>query len=180
MSLIASKACEKETELPEKAYIVQRVPTGLWTHLQDLTARMDDAFLRDVARITKYSFTDLRRLFPTRGLQTQLAVDTNMPWWHDQQCHMSSKNEQSGMWLRCSSVTMEGRCCIKHRNSKCGSDMKFYDDPYFKTLPKRLPYRINGEVMWVDEDTGKIYTLSGILQPNIVLHTQYGWLEYSE
>jgi len=159
------------------SYAIQRVPTGLWTNLQDLTARMDDAFLRDVARITKHTLLDLRRLFPTRGVLTQLATDTNVPWWHDQQCHMAVKEPQSGMWLRCSSVAFEGACCIKHRHSKCGDLLKHYDDPYFQTLPKRLPYRLDGDVLWVDKETGQVYDLSGNLQPDIILHIQYGWLE---
>jgi len=158
----------------------QRVPTALWENFQDLWARVDDAFLRDVAHITKIPFIDLRRLFPTRGVITKIATDTNVPWWYDQQCHMSVKQADSGMWIRCCSTTFEGRFCIKHRNTKFGGTMKSFEDPYFATLPKRLPYRLDDMILWVDECTGRVYTHEGSLNPDLHLIIQCGWLDVSK
>ena len=168
MSLIASSSS------------TQRVPTALWENFQDLWARVDDAFLRDVAHITKIPFLDLRRLFPTRGVITKIATDTNVPWWYDQQCHMSVKQADSGMWIRCCSSTFESHFCIKHRNAKFSDKMKSFDDPYFTTLPKRLPYRLDDELLWVDEGTGRVYTHEGSLNPDLSLNIQCGWLDVSK
>ena len=125
--------------------IIQRIPSGLWDHLQDLTARTDDAFLRDVSRIADIPFLSLRKLIPTRGVLTKLVTDGQAPWWHDQQCSMVEK-QPSGTWMRCSAPMMEGPTCSHHRNKKPGDSLKVHTDPYLSTLPTRIPVRIGGSI----------------------------------
>jgi hypothetical protein len=159
--------------------LVQRIPSGLWEHLQDLTARTDDAFLRDVSRIADIPFLSLRKLFPTRGVLTKLATDGHVPWWHDQQCSMVEK-QPSGIWMRCSAPMMEGPTCSHHRNKKPGDSLKVYTDPYLSTLPTRVPVRIRemsdiGDVVWCGAD-GALYTLDGTLVKGYTYSAEHQWL----
>ena len=158
--------------------ICQRVPAGLWEHLQDLTARSDDAFLRDVARIANIPFLSLRKLFPTRGVMTKLATDGNVPWWHDQQCSMVEK-QPSGVWIRCSTPMFEGPCCIQHRSKKSGSSLKVHNDPYLSALPTRYPVRVDGRVLWVDS-SGVVYTLEGTVVEGYTYSMEHQWLIETE
>ena len=158
--------------------ICQRVPAGLWDNLQDLASRSDDAFLRDVARIADIPFLSLRKLFPTRGITTKLAVDGNVPWWHDQQCSMVEK-QSSGVWIRCSSPMFEGPCCIQHKTKKIGESLKMYTDSYLSALPTRVPVRVDGRVLWVD-DCGVLYTLENTVVEGYTYCMEHCWLIENE
>ena len=70
-----------------------------------------------------------------------------------------------GMWVRCSGTAFEGSCCFKHRSfdgvrRRTAHDIRPYNDPYFETLPRRMPVRINGIVYWAGEG-GLLYTVDG-------------------
>lgn len=140
--------------------VVHRIPAGLWENLQTLTCSMDNAFLRDISHITKIPFAELRKVIPTRGVQTRIATEGSEPWWTSQTCRMSVRGS-GGMWIRCSGMAFEGSCCFKHRSTKrMPAGILPYDDPYFATLARRMPVRIEGVVYWSDEN-GVLYNVDG-------------------
>jgi hypothetical protein len=154
--------------------LAQRVPAGLWENLQDLTAQLDNVFLRDVAHIAKIPFETLRKLFPTRGIVTKIATDGNVPWWHDHQCRIITNN--NGIWTRCTAGSFEGPDCVQHRNKKLNENLRLYDDPYISTLPTRVPWRLEGgAVVWTDE-AGSVYSLSGERIEDYTICSTHGWL----
>ena len=162
--------------------LVQRIPTELWSNLQEVLWRMDSVFLRDVAQITKIPYSDLRKVIPTRGVSTRIPTDGNEPWWHGLTCRMSVLRP-GGMWVRCSGTAFEGACCFKHRNldgreeSRLPDGLLPYNSPTIASLPRRLPIRVEGIPYWVCE-TGfsEVYDVDGHVVPGIMINYEQRWV----
>lgn len=164
--------------------VIQRIPTGLWDNLQEVLWRMDAAFLRDVAHITKIPYADLRKVVPTRGINTRISVDGQEPWWANMTCRMSILRP-GGMWVRCSGTSFEGACCFKHRGLDGKEEARLpdgvlpYDSPTLATLVRRVPIRIEGVVYWVAEGCSgfsKAYDVDGHVVSGIMIDIEKRWV----
>ena len=161
--------------------VVQRIPTALWTHLEEITWRMDNAFLRDISQITKLPLTDLRKVIPSRGTNTRLLTEDTEPWWHGLTCCMSLL-QAGGMWVRCNGTAFEGACCFKHRS--LDGKLRFpdgvapFDSPALVDLPRRVPIRVEDVVYWVIEGTqfSEVYNIDGDVVKGIMINYKERWV----
>jgi len=176
--VVRAMGCQQPASMSE---LVQRIPTGLWDNLQELVWRMDNAFIRDVASITKIPYSDLRKVIPTRGTSTRIPSDGNEPWWNGLTCRMSVRRP-GGMWVRCSGTAFEGACCFKHRS--LDGKLRFpdgvapFDSPALVNLPRRVPIRVEDVVYWVIEGTqfSEVYNIDGDVVKGIMINYKERWV----
>ena len=163
--------------------VVQRIPTGLWENLQEVLWRMDATFLRDVSKITKIPYNDLRKVIPTRGVTTRISTDGQEPWWVGLTCRMTVRRS-GGMWLRCGGTAFEGACCFKHRGFDGREEERLpdgllpYDSVSLIGLPRRLPIRIEGVVYWACEGTqfSELYDMDGNVVKGLMVNYALRWI----
>lgn len=123
----------------------QYIPAGLWDSLQEICFRKDQQFIQDVSRILGIPAGELKRkILGTRGVPTVIPEATG-PWWLSTACPIM---EQTGyLWRRCMCPIESNGACWAHREGGVR-----FDDAQFVDMPKRVPFRYQGEIYWVAED----------------------------
>jgi hypothetical protein len=126
----------------------QFAPLGLWESLKDVCYAHDVKFVEDAARIIGVPAQELkRRIFGVRGAPTVVLAACE-PWWAATACPIMICGA-GDMWRRCGGVCEAHGTCWEHRNSH-GAPR--YDDADVAELPRRVPRRYDGVVVWVDAD----------------------------
>jgi hypothetical protein len=139
----------------------QRIPACLWESLQEICYRQDVRFISDVSKILGIPAIELKkRILGVRGMPTAVTVERG-PWWAETQCPIMDKHA-GNMWRRCGSYCESSGYCWAHRHFRVSYTTRRYDDPYFTSLAKRWPVRIDDEIVWVSAD-GDVLNGSGIL-----------------
>lgn len=150
----------------------QRIPALLWDSLQDVCYKHDVAFINEVARMIGVPAADIRkRVLGVRGMPTAITVERG-PWWQGAACPWMECSE-GGMWRRCGQYCEAHGACWKHRK---GGE-RIYDDPYFLTLPKRVPVSIDDEIYYVDCE-GAAYSVSGLKVIGLHVNLEDGSASY--
>lgn len=138
-----------------------RVPAALWESLQEICWRQDNKFIEDAARIIGVRAAEIkRRVLGVRGV-VSAVVSTGGVWYDGERCPIMLPGPGE-MWRRCCEPAEVNGCCSVHKK---GRGMK-YDNPYFTSLPKRYPWRFEGEVVWIDND-GTVLNESGVILKDI-------------
>ena len=132
--------------------IQTRLPAHLWESLQDVFYEQDVAFLRAIAPHIQVPFAELKRtLLGARGQLTTVQIADSEAWWERSLCPLRHRDAQ-GIWRQCGAYREAGGFCRKHRDFwNPSADLKHKDDPWFQNLPKRVPWRYEGRIVWVDE-----------------------------
>jgi len=145
----------------------QRIPACLWESLQEICYRQDIRFLADVSKIIGIPAIELKkRILGVRGIPTAVSVERG-PWWAETQCPVMEK-EPGNMWRRCGSYCESSGHCWTHRHFRVSSTIRRYDDPYFATLPKRWPVRLDDEILWATAD-GELLSGAGLVIKGITI-----------
>jgi hypothetical protein len=127
-----------------------RIPSFLWSALQDVFYEQDVAFLKTLAPHIGVPLAELRRtLLGARGQLTTIHVGNTDSWWETEHCPLRIRNSR-GVW-RCCGHYREGHgFCREHRDFwEPSSTLKHKDDPWFAQVTHRTPWRYNGEIVWV-------------------------------
>ncbi len=140
--------------------IQTRIPAFLWESLQDTLYQHDYQFLRDISPILGIPLADLKRtVLGTRGVKTTVAVlGQSDQWWEGQMCSYWVKSPL-GVWKPCGEFReAHGGCCQhKHVPKSSSLHIRHREDPYLKTLPRLLPKKWKGEVVWVSPSNEVFY-----------------------
>jgi hypothetical protein len=157
---------------------IRRMPVGLLDHIQTVSARQDQQFIIDVARILGLSGAathDMRRkILGTLGTPTLVCTETN-PWWVNTQCPIMMKSP-CGMWRRCGSTCESHGKCWHHRASK----KPVYTDPAFAEMESRTPFRYDGELYWVSEKDGSVLDSTGTTQMDFTVNLKSRVVMYTK
>jgi hypothetical protein len=143
--------------------IQTRIPAFLWEALQQTFYEQDVAFLKTLAPHIQVPLPELKRtLFGARGQLTTLQVGSTDAWWETQLCPMRCRDDK-GIWRQCGAYREAAGFCRKHRNFwEASAILKHKDDPWFQNVCRRVPWRYDGEVVWVSP-TGDVYGEDGDL-----------------
>jgi hypothetical protein len=127
-----------------------RVPAGLWDSLQEICWRQDIRFMEDAARILGVSAVEIkRRLLGTRGvLCGVISTGAGGCAYDGTQCPIMVLHPGE-RWERCSEAAEVNGFCWLHRKGKG----QRYDSCFFEGFEKRHPFRFEGEIVWVAEDS---------------------------
>ncbi len=137
---------EKPTGIPT------RIPAYLWESLQDAFYEHDQSFLRILAPHIKVPFADLKRtLLGARGQLVSLSIADSDAWWEGELCPLRVRTP-AGIWKSCGFTREAHGVCRHHARFVPGIDLKHKDDPWFATIAKRVPWKYQGELVWVAED----------------------------
>ena len=130
-----------------------RIPAFLWDALQDTFYEQDVAFLRALAPHVQVPLAELKRtLLGARGAATTIHVGSADAWWETALCPLRCRDSK-GLWKQCGRRREGGGFCWNHRHFWEGSaDLKHKDDPWFQNVPRRTPWRYEGEIVWVGPD----------------------------
>jgi hypothetical protein len=154
-----------------------RIPAYLWESLQDAFYEHDQSFLRILAPHVKVSYADLKRtLLGARGQLMNIQIADSDKWWEGELCPLRLRTS-TGVWKACGHPREAHGVCRHHSGFTPRIDLKHKDDPWFANIVKRVPWRYDGEIVWVAEDmsvineSGQVLPLhicpnSGILQKN--------------
>jgi hypothetical protein len=138
----------------------QRLPSLLWESLQEICYRHDQKFVSDISKIIGVPAAELKkRVLGSRGVLTTVTVESG-PWWTGMQCEIVERN--ASLWKRCDSYCDSGSTCVKHKDVRNGWNIRRIHDPYFADMNKRIPVRIEGDVVWAAED-GSLVDNAGLL-----------------
>lgn len=128
-----------------------RVPAALWESLQEICWRQDLKFLEDAARILNVPAAEIkRRVLGTRGVLSAV-VSTNSTWYEGMQCPIMIPGGGE-MWRRCCEPAECNGFCWGHKK---GKGLR-HDSDYFRGLPVRTSWRLDGTLVWVADD-GAVY-----------------------
>lgn len=135
-----------------------RIPSFLWTALQDVFYEQDVAFLRALSPHIQVPLQELKRtLLGTRGVVTTLQVGQTDAWWETEFCPLRIR-DASGIWRQCGHYREGTGFCRTHRDFWEGTtDLKHKDDPWFQTVNQRVPWRYQDELVWVSKDGDVIH-----------------------
>ena len=146
-----------------------RVPVALWDSLQDRCWAQDLAFLRDASRILGVPEVEIRRrVLGARGVVAAVVCDQS-PWYLGSCCPMMVPCPGE-LWRRCTEPAEINGFCVSHKK---GKGLR-HDDPYCETLPKRVPFRLDGETVWVHAEDGSVLTESGAVLKDVRIDLETG------
>jgi hypothetical protein len=133
----------------------QYIPKGLWDGLQDMFFRHDNRFLEKVSLMFSIPIKELRaKITGTRGVLT-LIPEAAGPFWMGTACPVMTR---IGYLLqRCIAPAEHNGYCVEHHKGGV-----HYDDDEFKDVPARVPFRYNGDIYWVSEDTEDVLNVEGM------------------
>jgi hypothetical protein len=132
-----------------------RLPAALWESLQEICWRHDNKFLDDASRILGISASEIKRkVLGVRGV-VSAVITTDSSWYEGTQCPIMMPTAGE-MWRRCVEPAEYNGFCWAHKK---GRGMR-HDCSYFHSLPKRHPWRFEGELVWVRDD-GNVMRESG-------------------
>jgi hypothetical protein len=145
-----------------------RVPVFLWEALKDTFNEHDQQFLRDIAPLVGVSVADLRKtIFGMRNPLTTVAINTQPAWWEGTHCPVRMKTPQ-GIWKLCGEFCEAHGFCCKHRGFRLSNTSqptaRLASDPFFTRIAKRVPYKWEGEVVWVGEDGSVLDTNNCVIE----------------
>lgn len=133
----------------------QYIPKGLWDGLQDMFFRHDNRFLEKVSLMFSIPIKDLRaKITGTRGVLT-LIPEAAGPFWMDAVCPVMTRI--GFLSRRCIAPAEHNGYCAEHHKGGV-----HYDDDAFKDIPARVPFRYDGAVYWVSEDTEDVLDANGM------------------
>ena len=150
-----------------------RLPACLWASLQEMCYQLDQKFIHDIAPLIGVNANDIRKkILGVRSEPTVVLVDKD-PWWMTSQCSLMERGIGC-IWRRCSRPGESNTVCWDHRLYKEPTKtLRRYDDPYFKTLLKRWPVRLENTIVWVCEK-GSVLNQHGTIRSDIRIDLRTG------
>ncbi len=106
--------------------------------------------MRALAPHVQVPLAELKRtLLGARGQSTTIHVGSTDAWWETTLCPLRACDSR-GIWRQCGHYREGAGFCHQHRHFWEGTaDLKHKDDPWFQNLSRRVPWRYEGEVLWV-------------------------------
>lgn len=145
-----------------------RIPAALWDSLQEICWRHDNKFLDDASRILGIPAIEVkRRVLGVRGAVSAVVSSTG-PWYEGTLCAKMVLCPGE-MWRRCSETAEQNGYCWQHKRGV----PNHFTNTYFESLPKRYPYKLDGEIVWVGED-GSVMNGSGTVLEKVHIDRETG------
>jgi len=133
----------------------QYIPVHLWDGLQEMLYEHDYRFLQDASRITGIPQKELSaKITGTRGV-IAVIPEAAGPWWMGTACPVMSR--AGYLWRRCVAPAEANGYCMEHHKGGV-----HYDDEQFKDIATRVPFRYEGELYWVSEDSDLVFDAYGM------------------
>jgi hypothetical protein len=145
-----------------------RIPAFLWNALQDVFYEQDVTFLKSLAPHIGIPINELKRtILGTRGAMTTIHVGNTDAWWETQLCPLMCR-DGAGIWRQCGRYREGMGFCRLHQDFwEPTATLKHRDDPWFQRIIRRVPWRYEGEIVWVSTMGDAIYEdgtpLEGVL-----------------